>query len=79
MDRKMHSVLRCAARAARSSPAGMGVRPSTRVKMVVCVTSGRVKLSTAAAAEAMAEDTPGTTRSGTPAASSGCTSSISAP
>jgi hypothetical protein len=43
------------------------------------VTSGSVKLSTAAAAEAMAEDTPGTTATGTPAASSGCTSSISAP
>ena len=75
----MHSVQRWAARAARSSPSGMGVRPSTRVKMVVCVTSGKVKLSIAAAAEAMAEDTPGTTFTGTPAASSGCTSSMSVP
>lgn len=33
----------------------------------------------AAAAEAMAEDTPGTTATGTPAASSGCTSSMSVP
>ena len=79
IDRKMHSVVRCAASAARSSPGGIGVRPSTRVKMTLCVTSGSVKLSTAAAAEAIAEDTPGTTRTGTPAASSGCTSSISAP
>ena len=79
IDKKMHSVQWWRASSASDSPSGMGVRPSTRVKITLCVTSGSVKLSTAAAAEAMADDTPGTTRTGTPAASSGCTTSMRAP
>ena len=79
MDRKMHSVLRCRASETRSSPSGIGVRPATRVRMTVCVTSGSVRLSTPAAAAAKAELTPGTTFTGTPASSSGCTISMRAP
>ena len=79
IDRKMHSVVRCAASASRSSPAGIGVRPATRVRMTVCVTSGRVRVSPAAAAEAIADDTPGTTFQSMPAASSGRVISTSAP
>ena len=79
MDKKMHSVQWWRASSASDSPSGMGVRPSTRVKITLCVTSGKVRLSTAAAAEAIADDTPGTTRNGTPAASSGCTTSIKVP
>ena len=75
----MHSVQRCWASSRRLSPSGMGVRPSTRVRITVCVTSGSVRLSTAAAAEAMADVTPGTTAIGMPAASSGCAISISVP
>ena len=75
----MHSVQWCAANACSDSPSGMGVRPSMRVKITVWVTSGSVKLSTAAAAEAIADDTPGTTAIGIPAASKGCTNSMSAP
>ena len=55
------------------------MRPSTRVKITVWVTSGRVKLSTAAAADAIADDTPGITCTAIPAASKGCTISIKAP
>jgi hypothetical protein len=55
----MHSVVLCAASASRSSPGGIGVRPATRVRITVCVTSGSVSVSPAAAIEAIAEETPG--------------------
>ena len=79
MERKMHRVQRWRASSARDSPGGMGVRPATRVRMTVWVTSGRVRLSTAAAAEARAEEMPGTTPTSIPAASKGRTISIRAP
>ena len=75
----MQSVQRCAASAARSSPGGIGVRPATRVRITVCVTSGRVSVSPAAAIEAIAEETPGTTPHSIPAAVSGRVISINAP
>jgi hypothetical protein len=40
------------------------VRPATRVRITVCVTSGRVSVSPAAAIAAIAEETPGTTPPG---------------
>ena len=75
----MHSVAVVRRQRGQDFARGIGVRPATRVRMTVCVTSGRVRLSTAAAAEAIADDTPGTTAHSMPAASSGRVISISAP
>ena len=55
------------------------MRPATRVRITVWVTSGSVSVSPAAATEAIADETPGTTAQSTPAAESGRVISISAP
>ena len=60
MLRNRQSVAPCAASSSSFSCAGIGVRPSARVRMTVCESSGSVSSRPRAAAAAVKDDTPGT-------------------
>ena len=79
MLRNRTRVQPCAARSRNFSPSGIATRPSIRVNIAVCETSGTVNSVFSAAAAANAALTPGTISYATPARSSKRICSSTAP
>ncbi len=69
MLRKRARVAPWRARSSRRSPSGTLVRPSARVRITVCDSSGKVSSLPSAAAAAVKEETPGTISYSIPSAS----------